>query len=100
MDDQLERTIHNLEDMLQACVLNLKGSYKEHLPLVEFAYNNSYQVTIHMTPYEALYGRRPCRSLDCWTEVGEKPSTDPDLVRDASEKVELIRKRLLKAQAR
>ena len=43
-DDQSERTI--LEDMLQACVLNLKGSWEEHLPLVEFAYNNSYQVSI------------------------------------------------------
>ena len=52
-----------------------------------------------MTPYEALYGR-PCRSPVCWTEVGEKPSTGPDLVRDTSEKVDLIRKRLLMAQSR
>ena len=48
-----------LEEMLRACVLDLKGSWEEHLPLVEFSYNNSYQVSIHMTPYEALY-RRPC----------------------------------------
>ena len=52
-----------------------------------------------MTPYEALYGR-PCRSLVCWTEVGERPSTGPDLVRDTSEKVDLIRKCLLKDQSR
>ena len=58
MDDQLERTIQILEDMLQACVLDLKGSWEVHLPLVEFAYNNSYQVSIQMAPYEALY-RRP-----------------------------------------
>ena len=49
-----------------------------------------------MTPYEALYGK-PCRSLVCWTEVGERPSTGPDLVRDTSVKVDLIRKRLLMA---
>ena len=58
-DGQSEMTIHVLEEMLQACVLNLKGSWEEHLPLVEFAYNNSYQTSIQMSPYEALYGR-PC----------------------------------------
>ena len=52
-----------------------------------------------MAPYEALYGR-PSRSPICWTEVGEKLSTDPDLVRDACENVDLIWKRLLKAQIR
>ena len=45
-DDQLERIIQNLEDMLWACVLDFKGSWEEHLPLVEFAYNNSYQTSI------------------------------------------------------
>ena len=63
-DGQSERAIQTLEDMLRACVLNLKGSLEEHLPLMEFAYNNSYHVSIHMVPYEALYGR-PCRSLVC-----------------------------------
>ena len=51
-----------------------------------------------MAPYEALYGR-PYRSLVCWTEVGERPTTGPDLIRDASEKVDLIWKRLLVAQS-
>ena len=60
-DGQSERTIQVLEDMLGACVLDLKGRWEEHLPLVEFAYNNSYQASIQMTPYEALYGRL-CRS--------------------------------------
>ena len=58
-DDQSERTIQALEDMLRAYVLDLKCSWEEHLPLVEFAYNNSYQASIQMTSYEALYGR-PC----------------------------------------
>ena len=52
---QLERTIQVLEDMLRACVLDLKGTWEEHLPLVEFSYNNSYHASIQMTPYEALY---------------------------------------------
>ena len=78
-----------LEDMLRACVPDHKGTWEEHLPLVEFAYNNSYQTSIQMTPYEALYGR-PCRSPLCWTEVGENSITGPDLIRDTSENVSLI----------
>ena len=65
-DGQSERTIQVLEDMLRACVLDHKGRWEEHLPLVEFAYNNSYQARIQRAPYEALYGR-PCRSPLCWT---------------------------------
>ena len=45
-DGQSKSTIHILEDMLRACVLDLKGSWEEHLPLVEFAYNNMYQMSI------------------------------------------------------
>ena len=52
-----------------------------------------------MTPYEALYGR-PCRSPICWTEVEESSITSPDLIRDTSEKVSLIRQCLLMAQSR
>ena len=96
---QLERTIQVLKDMLRACVLDLKGSLEEHLHLVEFFYNNSYQESIQMAPYEALY-ERPCRSLICWTEVGERSITGPDLIRDTSEKVDLIHKCLLSAQSR
>ena len=65
---------------------------------MEFAYNNSYQANIQMAPYEALY-RRPCRSPICWTEVGESSITGPDLIRDTSEKVSLIRQRLLTDQS-
>ena len=98
-DCQLERTIQVLEDMLRAYALDHKGSWEEHFPLVEFAYNNSYQASIQMAPYEGLYGR-PCRSPICRTEVGESSITGPDLIRDTSEKVSLILQRLLTAQIR
>ena len=52
-----------------------------------------------MAPYEALYGR-PCRSSICWTDVGERSITGLDLIKDTSEKVDLLRKRLLTAQSR
>ena len=64
-----------------------------------FTYNNSYQASIKMAPYEALYGR-PCRSPLCWTEVRESSLTSPDLIRDTSEKVSLIRQCLLMVQSR
>ena len=99
MDGLSERTIQVLEDMLRAWVLDHKGSWEEHLPLVEFAYNNSYQASIQMAPYEALYGR-PCRSSICWTEVGESSIIGPNMIRDTSKKVSLIRQRLLMAQSR
>ena len=84
---------------MRTCVLDHKGSWEEHLPLVKFSHNNSYQASIHMTPYEALYGR-PCRSPICWTEVGESSIIGFDLIRDTSEKVSFLRQRLLMAQIR
>ena len=60
-DGQAEHTIQTLEDMLRACVIDFKGSFDENLPLIEFAYNNSYHSSIQMAPHESLYGRR-CRS--------------------------------------
>ena len=53
-----------LEDMLRACVMEFKGSWDTHLALMEFTYNNSYQTSIEMAPFEALYGRK-CRTPVC-----------------------------------
>ena len=92
-------TIQTLEDMLRPCALDLKGNWEKHFPLVKFAYNNSYQMSIQMAPYEALYGR-PYRSSFCWTKVGERSSIGLDLIRDTYEKVDLIRKCLLTDQSR
>ena len=54
MDGKAERTIQTLEDMLRACLIDFKGSWGDHLPLIEFAYNNNYHSSIQMAPYEAL----------------------------------------------
>jgi len=66
-DGQSERTIQILEDLLKACIFEFGVNWENHLPLVGFTYNNSYQATIGMAPYEALYGRR-CQMLVCWEE--------------------------------
>jgi hypothetical protein len=98
-DGQSERTIQILEDMLRACVLDFGGSWDRYLPMMEFAYNNSYQSSIQMAPFEALYGRR-CRSPIGWFEAGEAKLVGPELIQDAIEKVKLIRDRLVTAQSR
>ena len=99
IDGQSERTIQVLEDMLRACALDFSGSWDRHLYLVEFAYNNGYHSSIKMAPYEALYGRR-CRTPLCWSEVGERQLLGPDLIQEITEKIQLIRKRLVAAQDR
>nr|GFB10509.1 reverse transcriptase domain-containing protein [Tanacetum cinerariifolium] len=60
-DEQSEKTIQTLEDMLRECVIGFGKGWVKHLPLVEFSYNNSYHASIKVAPYEALYGRK-CRS--------------------------------------
>ncbi|XP_070015007.1 uncharacterized protein [Nicotiana sylvestris] len=82
---QAERTIQQIEDMLRACMLDFKGSWEDHLPLIEFTYNNSFQASIQMAPYEALYGRK-CRSPIGWFEAGEEALLGPNLVQQAMEK--------------
>ena len=57
-DWQSERTIQTLEDMLRACCLDWKGSWAKYVPLIEFVYNNNYQTSIGMAPFEILYSRQ------------------------------------------
>ena len=75
--------------MLRACALDFKGSWIDHLTLVEFAYNNSYQASIGMAPYEALYGRR-CRSSICWDEVSGRKILGPKIILRTCKKIELV----------
>ena len=63
-DGQSERVIQVLKDMLRGCMIDFPGSWDMYILLMEFAYNNSYQSSIGMTPYEALYDRK-CRTSLC-----------------------------------
>ena len=98
-DGQSERTIQTVEDMLRMCVMDFGGSWEKYLPLVEFAYNNSYHSTIGMAPYEALYGQK-YRSPSCWMEVGDRELEGPELIRETSEKVPIIQERMRTAFSR
>nr|GFA52878.1 putative reverse transcriptase domain-containing protein [Tanacetum cinerariifolium] len=86
IDGQSERTIQTLEDMLRACMIDFGKGWVNHLPLVEFSYNNSYHSSIKAAPFKALYGRK-CRSPVCWNEVGEFHLTGPEIVQETTEKI-------------
>ena len=77
-----ERVIQILEDMLRACALDYGSSWDENLPYAEFSYNNSYQTSLKMAPFEALYGRR-CRTPLLWDEVGDRQLFGPDLIKES-----------------
>ena len=98
-DGQSERLIQVLEDMMRSCVIEFEGSWDRYLSLMEFSYNNSYQSSIQMAPYEALYGRK-CRTPLCWTELNEDKIVGVDLVQQTREKVKLIQERLKAASDR
>jgi hypothetical protein len=78
---QTERGNQILKDMLRACVLEFPQRWDDFLPLAEFSYNNSYQESIKMAPFEALYGRR-CRTPLNWSEPGERCFFRPDMVKE------------------
>ncbi|KAJ9562284.1 hypothetical protein OSB04_007444 [Centaurea solstitialis] len=90
-DEQSEKTIRTLEDMLRAC--------DTYLPLAEFSYNNNYHSSIGMPPYEMLYGRR-CRTPICWGEVGQRVLGSTEIVQKTTENIQRIRDRLRTAQSR
>ena len=92
-DGQSEIVIQVLEDMLRSCVIDYEGSWDRYIPLVEFVYNNSFQSSIGMVPYETLY-RRKCRTPFCWTELSEKKIIGLDWIQEIEEKVKMIRERL------
>ncbi|KAL0534504.1 hypothetical protein IC582_028795 [Cucumis melo] len=98
-DGQTERLNQVLENMLRACALEFQGSWDSHLHLMEFAYNNSFQATIGMAPFEALYDKC-CRSPVYWDEVGEQRLMGPELVQSTNEAIQKIRSRMETVQSR
>jgi hypothetical protein len=90
---QTEQVNQILEDMLRACVMEYQGSWVKNLPWAEFLYNNSYQESLKMTPFEVLYGRRCCTLLN-WIEPGEKVIFRPDIVVEAETIVHRVQENL------
>ncbi|GJY49145.1 putative reverse transcriptase domain-containing protein [Tanacetum coccineum] len=99
IDGQSERTIQTLKDMLRACAIDFGKGWVNHLPLVEFSYNNSYHASIKATPFEALYGRKCCSPV-YWAEAGEVQLTGLEIVQETTEKIIQIKQRMQAARDR
>ncbi|WVZ53274.1 hypothetical protein U9M48_004242 [Paspalum notatum var. saurae] len=71
--------------MLRACVLTYGKDWKSSLPYAEFSYNNGYQASLGMAPFEALYSRK-CRTPLIWTQDKEQVPIGPALLKEVEEK--------------
>jgi hypothetical protein len=89
MDGQTKLVNQILEDMLRACVMEHQGSWDKNLPWTEFSYNNSYQESLKMAPFEVLYGSQCCTPLNRIAS-GEKVIFGPDLIDEAETIVRCI----------
>nr|GEY53318.1 hypothetical protein [Tanacetum cinerariifolium] len=94
IDEQSERTIQTLKDMLCACVIDFRKGWVNHFSLVEFLYNNSYHTSIKAVPFEALYSQK-CRLPICWTKVGEAQLLGPELIQETTKKIIQIKQRIV-----
>jgi hypothetical protein len=95
-DGQTEHMNQTFEYMLRMYVMGQKKHWEEFLPLVEFAYNNSYQSTIKMAPFEFLYGK-PCRTPLSWDWLEDRVLVGPEAIQEMEEKMQTIRQRIKEA---
>jgi hypothetical protein len=90
---QTERVNQILEDMLRACALQYGRSWDKSRSYAKFSYNNSYQESLKMAPFEMLYGHR-CQTLLFWSEAGEQKVFGPDILQEAEKQVQMVRENL------
>jgi hypothetical protein len=98
-DGQIERVNQILEDMLRVCALQYGRSWDKSLLYAEFSYNNSYQESLKMAPFEMVYGRR-CRTPLFWSKAGEQKVFRPDILQEADKQVHIVRENLRVVQSR
>jgi hypothetical protein len=79
--------------MLRACALKHGGSWDKSLPYAEFSYNNSYQASLKMAPFEALSGRK-CRTPLYWSQTGESQLFGTDIIKEVERQVQIIRENM------
>jgi hypothetical protein len=92
-DGQIERMNQILEDMLRACALQYGTSWDKSLSYAEFSYNNSYQKSLKMAPFEVLYGRK-CRTPLFWNQTGESKVFRPEVLQEAERQAQTMRQNL------
>jgi hypothetical protein len=85
--------------MLRAYALQDKLGWEKRLLYPKFSYNNSYQASIKMSPFQALYGRN-CRTPLHWDQLGERQVFGLDILLEAEENIRMVRENLKTAQSR
>ena len=80
MDGHTKRVNQVLEDMLRMYVMEKPGKWEDYLHLVEFAYNNNFQVSVGMSHFEILYGRK-CNTSISWNNPVYRLMLGPDLLK-------------------
>jgi hypothetical protein len=85
--------------MLRACALQYRRSWDKSLPYAKFSYNNSYQESLKIPPFEMLYGRR-CWTPLFWNETGERKVFRPDVLEEAEKQVRMVRENLCVTESR
>jgi hypothetical protein len=96
---QIERVNKILEDMLRMHVMHQPRKWEDYLPLVEFTYNNNYQTSLKMSPFEILYGR-PCNTPISWSNPVNRISFGPNMLKEMEQQVTQIKQNLKVAQNR
>jgi hypothetical protein len=83
-DGQTERVNKVIEDMLRMYVMDKPSKWEDYLHLVEFAYNNGYQASLKMSPFESLYGRK-CNTPISWDNPADRALVGPELHKEMEE---------------
>jgi hypothetical protein len=97
LDEQTERVNQVIEDMLRMYVMDKPSKWEDYLHLVELSYNNGYQTSLKMSPFEALYGRK-CNTPVSWDNLADITMVGPDLIREMEEKMLKIKQNLKVSQ--
>jgi hypothetical protein len=92
-DGQTKRVNQVIEDMLRMYVMDKPSKWEDYLHLVEFSYNNGYQASLKMSPFEALYGRK-CNTPVSWDNPADRAVVGPELLREMEEKLLKIKQNL------
>jgi len=98
-DGQTERVNQILEDMLRMYAMNQPNKWEDYLHLVEFAYNNHFQASAKLSPFEILYGRK-CQSLISWSSLVDRLMLGPDMLRSMELTMKQLQQHLKVAQDR
>jgi hypothetical protein len=99
IDGKIERVNRIIEDMMRMYVMNKPSKWEDYLHLVEFAYNNGYQASLRMIPFEALYGRK-CDTQVSWDKLTDRVVLGPELLKDMEDQVVKIKHNLKATQDR